>query len=403
MFAALDSFSQEIIKSEFAPSFNIYPGIIIRNYKNTAKSNMALIGSVHLAWQTNGKDKWHKFYNYPKIGIECAYTNFGNNKELGHGFGAVPVLQIKSRNVDRHWQMKFGMGVTYLTTPFDAVTNPNNLYFGGHFANLTIANITWGKLVGPKKYSLFYGVSTIHCSNGHNALPNAGANMILANIGFKFQPKEVKYFRVENIGDYHAGRKTTTKVYGWKEVEKDTAKIPQKLNYNFKFGLGTHEFGETTKATGGPLYPSYHGSLFIGKPYKNIHIVQAGLTYSYYTSFYDYIITQEVYPDKQKLRASTIVLFLGHEFVMGKISFSSQFGLYAYNPFFIKQKKIDGSWSQFGQKLEALNTNRLGLIYYPFKKHDSLNIVKNQLSLGIFIKANLGQADLFEYTVGFTF
>lgn len=376
-----NSYSQQEIKSTFAPEMGVYPGYILRNYKNVAKSNIAIIGSINIAYQTKGKDLWHKFYNYPKIGIEFFYTNFGNNKELGHGIGAIPVLQIKSRNPKKIWQLKFGMGFTYLTKPFDAVSNPNNLYFGGHYANMTIANITWNKSIKGKTAILFYGFSSIHCSNGHNALPNAGANMIMASVGLKWRNLYVPYAK----------------------SLRDSCHIKNKYNYSLKFGLGTHEFGETTKATGGPLYPSYHTSLFVGKQYKNIHIVQVGLTYSFYTSFYDYIISQEVYASQQKLKASTVVLFLGHEFVMGKVSFSSQFGLYAYNPFFIKQKKIDGSWSKLGQKLEALNTNRLGLIFYPFKKHNTLNNVKNQLSLGIFIKANLGQADLFEYTVGYTF
>lgn len=382
VFIFFDSSAQEPTEpSQFSPAINVYPGLIIRNYKNTAKSNMALIGSYHLAWQTKGKDAWQKFYNYPKVGVEVAYTNFGNNKELGHGFGFIPVLQLKSRKAERNWNLKFGMGAAYLTTPFDAVSNPNNLYFGGHFANMTVANISWGKLIGPKKYTFFYGFSTIHCSNGHNDLPNAGVNMIMLNAGIKFTPTNLTYFKNVN----------------------DSLYIKNKWNYSVKLGLGTHEFGETTKATGGPLYPSYHVSAYAGKQYKNVHIVQMGLTYSYYTSFYDYIITQEVYPDKQKLKSSTMVLFLGHEFVMGKISFSSQFGLYAYNPFFIKQKKIDGSWDNISEKIEAFNTNRLGLIYYPFKKRNTLNNVKNQLSLGIFIKANLGQADLFEYAIGYTF
>src|SRR6478735_5919898 len=125
-------------RPEFKPAINLYPGQLIRNYKNAAKSPLAVMGSVHLAWQTKGSDTWQKFYNYPKIGLECSYTNFGNTKELGSAFGIIPVLQIKSRNIHRNWNMKFGMGVAYLNRPYDIVSNPYNLYFGGHFANLSI-------------------------------------------------------------------------------------------------------------------------------------------------------------------------------------------------------------------------------------------------------------------------
>ncbi len=38
-----------------------------------------------------------------------------------------------------------------------------------------------------------------------------------------------------------------------------------------------------------------------------------------------------------------------------------------FNPFFVKQKKLEGTWNSFSEQLEAFNSNRLGLIYYPFK------------------------------------
>jgi hypothetical protein len=176
-----------------------------------------------------------------------------------------------------------------------------------------------------------------------------------------------------------------------------------KWRFGARLGYGPHKFGETTKAIGGPSYPTYHASGWMYKPYKNIHVVQLGMTLSYYTSFYDYIRSQGTYTTDQQLRSCTGVAFIGHEFILGKVSFVSQAGLYFYNPFFIKQRKLSGGWGGVGGKLEAFNTNRVGLTYYPLKKRNSLNNIGKQLSLSVFIKANLGQADLYEYAIGYTF
>jgi hypothetical protein len=128
-----------------------------------------------------------------------------------------------------------------------------------------------------------------------------------------------------------------------------------------------------------------------------------GITAAYYSSFYEYIISQEVYKTKQKQKSLTGIIFIGHEFIFGKFSLSTQVGFYLYNPFFIKQKKLENTWGNLGEKIEAINTNRFGVLYYPFKKHNTLNKLNNQLFMGVFIKANLFQADLFEYSLGFTF
>src|SRR6185369_6304568 len=104
------------------------------------------------------------------------------------------------------------------------------------------------------------------------------------------------------------------------------------------------QFGATEKAVGGPQYPSYHLSAWVSKPYRNIHLFQAGFTWAYYTSFYDYITSQGVSFNNPHLGASTGLVFAGHEFVFGKFSLSAQAGFYFYNPFFIRQKKIEGRW-----------------------------------------------------------
>jgi hypothetical protein len=364
-------------KTTFAPSFNVYLGYLPKTYPVAPPSNYTSLFSLGLMWQFNGKDNWHHYYHYPKGGVELFYSNFHNPSELGYNVGFVPSLEINGKNLRKKWRAKFGLGIAYFNKPFNPVSNPNNYYIGSHITNMTTISFLREHAL-KKSLSFTYGATLIHCSNGHVELPNVGMNMVVLNAGIRLN----------------------------KTIARNQVAIsPQKnkLTYVLKFGLGVHQFGATEKAVGGPTYPSYHLSGWVSKPFKNNHLVQLGFTYAYYSSFYNYITSQEVDFKNKRLNSCTGIIFVGHEFVFGKFSLSTQAGLYVFNPFFVKQKKIEGRWHIASERLEALSTNRLGLLYYPLKKRNTLNNVKNQLMFGVFIKANLAQADLIEYSVGYVF
>ncbi len=380
LFNSLGLLAQDTIpKNSFSPSFNIYVGYLPKTYPVAPPSNYVALASLGLMWQFNGKDLWHHYYHYPRGGVELFYGTFNNPSQLGYTIGFVPSLEINGKNLNKKWRAKFGLGIAYFNKPYNPISNTDNYYIGSHITNMTTA--TFLREHKTKKNLAFtYGATLVHCSNGHVKLPNVGLNMLLLHAGLRLN--------------------STRPFYQKPLLENPTE---NKLSYAVKIGLGVHQFGATEKAVGGPTYSSYHLSSWVSKPFKTNHLVQLGFTYAYYSSFYAYINTQEVDFKNKRLSACTGVIFMGHEFIFGKFSLSTQAGLYVYNPFFIKQKKIEGRWNVLSERIEARSTNRLGLIYYPLKKHNTLNNIKNQLMLGVFIKANLAQADLIEYSVGFVF
>ena len=371
IFAQSDSLTKE--KNKFNPEFNSNNGFILKNFPNVPDENFVSLHSINICYQTKGGDLWLQFYNFPKIGVETSCGIF-QSKEFGFLIGAVPNLVFKNRN---NFYFKIGFGAAFFNKPYNLITNNRNLYIGSNFTNMTTFCFGRGFKIG-EQLVFNLGLTYAHFSNGHTALPNVGMNSFLFNLGIEAQESKPK----KNLPDL---------------------KLKNKLIYSVRASIGFHEFGATTKAVGGPTYPSYHCSFFVSKPFKNIHVVDFGFVASYYTSFQDYIVSQEVYKTNIKLKSSTGVVFVGHEFIFGKFGFSTQLGIYVYNPFFIQQKKIEGTWNSNSEKLAAINTNRLGLIYYPFKKKNSLNQIKNQFMLGMYIKANLGQADMFEYLIGYRF
>ncbi len=364
-------------KNNLVPSLNFYLGYIPQTYPTAPAGQLAFLNCLGLNRQFNGKDKWHQFFHYPKGGVELFFGLFNNPTEFGNVVGFVPTMELNSKHPKRKWKKKFGLGVAYFNKPFDLIKNPNNYYIGSHFVNMTTLSLL-REIKIAKNLEYTVGASLIHFSNGHTKLPNVGLNLLAL----------------------HMGLRTSSNI----ERHRYTS-VPQKNKSGVvvKLGVGMHEFGATTKAIGGPNYPSYHLSTWFSKSFRNIHVFQLGVTCAYYTSFYDYITSQELRLKNPRVNAFTGLIFVGHEFVFGKFGLCAQAGFYVYNPFFIKQKKIEGTWDKFGEKLEAFSTNRLGLVYYPFKKKNSLNHIKYQLQVGAFIKANLAQADLFEYSVAFSF
>jgi len=366
-----------LTKNKFSSALFLSGGYLPKTYPITPKSaGCALIGA-EIFWNFRGKDLWHQYYNFPRGGFELVYAQLGNPEELGSAIGVVPSLEWQTKKAKSKWRFKIGIGIGYFNKTFDPVNNQNNYYIGTHFVNMTHFSLRRETRLNDKLV-LRYGLSAIHSSDGHTALPNVGLNMLTADVVLNFMTQQ---------------------------KNKTTLAVNDKRNnfYTIKFGIGMHELGETEKPVGGPSYPSYHLSAWYNRSFKQIHVLQVGFVLGYYTSFHDYIVNHEVYASNQNLKSGTGVLFIGHEYIFGKFGIATHAGVYVYNPFYIKQAKIEGTWGNTSDKLEAFITNRLGLNYYPFKKANSLNNIKNQFSIGIYIKTNLAQADLFEYAMSYTF
>lgn len=160
--------------------------------------------------------------------------------------------------------------------------------------------------------------------------------------------------------------------------------------------MGMHEFGETTKPTDGRKYPIYGASIFLSRISGVIHCWSIGLTWNYYTSFYDFIKAEELFNTHERWKASTLILFGGHEFLAGHVGIDTRVGLYLFNPF---RNKYSKEIIHQVEHLKLWNTNRLALNFYLYEpSHRASNAW-----IGMYIKANAGQADFAGFSAGFRF
>ena len=142
----------------------------------------------------------------------------------------------------------------------------------------------------------------------------------------------------------------------------------------------------------------YTYSLCFSKRIGNVSNVHAGFMDKYYKNYYQYITDNGLFSGQQKLKSNTLVFFLGHELMCGRISLLTQGGINIYNPFYkyyVRKQKND-----FFKFSETWFCSRLGFQYYFYKPIISR---KFNMYTGIYINANLGKADFDEVSVGVSF
>lgn len=357
---------------------NIYYGKIFNNYPDFPERKNSLFIELGLTYQTDGSRKWHSIYYYPQAGVSLIFGELGNNEVFGQNISILPHLSFTHfRNRMFKLETGIGFGFSYFNRIYDATDNPDNLLIGSAVTNITCGSASL-KINISDRMILKGGISFLHFSNGHYQLPNIGLNCPAANLG-------VKYYL------------NTKPVIPLREKPE-----PYKGNilFNVRLGFGMHEFGVATKPLGGPKYPIYMCTAFVSRRYTRINNVHAGLFIHYYTSFYDYIIDQEMYDSNRSLNSMCLSAFLGHEFLIGRIGLVTQCGFNFYNPFpkdyiLLTQDKLD-----IAEVLENYISNKLGMQYY-FSGPSETN--RNKLFVGLYIKAKFGVADFVEYAIGYSF
>lgn len=354
---------------------NVQIGRLIKNYPEFPERGASSFASVSIARQTYGRSIWNQWYNFPKTGLILTTGGFGNTDVLGQNIslqGFIGLNLIKKPKFSL--ETKISMGFAFFNKPYDYLGNPDNTLIGS-----TITNISQIGFLAYQKVNAHWGVkagfSMMHYSDGHTALPNVGANIPLFQAGFRYFPNKRPYFiRLP-----------------------DTIAVNHSWLMNLEAGLGMHEFGGTMGPVRGPKYPVYSLGINLQKRLGKIHMLSGGIYMNYYSSYFDFITSQDFYQTNLRLKSSTFIFYLGHEFIIGRLGLVSQLGLYLYNEFredYTKGVENDRTG------IKTINTNKLGVKYYFLSPTYSL---KNNIFVGMYIKANAGQADFAEISAGISF
>ena len=284
---------------------------------------------------------------YPRTGLAAGYFNY-DNTILGKGFMLSyfiePTFRI-SKSLSFH--PRANIGVTYLTKPFNAVTNPANRNYSLHLN--PYMQIGAGATIRlNKKFALIAGADFRHISNGGLKEPNRGINWITGSAGLLYygSDNDLVVFK-KKYNPFWRGKKPLIEA-GIMYVPKQGYSPYLKGTRSYLagvFGQYTKQIGRTSGITGGA------------------------------EMYYSKITLREV----ENSDASGIFagVHAGHAFLMNRVKFSQQLGVYLHQ----------------SSKLFLPYYIRLGLDYR----------VQKHLMVGAHMKAHTDNADFFDLRVMYKF
>ncbi len=258
---------------------------------------------VDLNWQLTDEKTWNTCYCYPRTGFFLQYFNF-DNAILGHGFTAATFIEPYFSYSNRvNMAIKAAAGLSYLTNPYHAQNNPANMSYSlsvSGFVSLGIgANIRLTPRLNISTY-IHYN----HISNGGIKDPNKGINWPTASAGFDYALHPVVY---------PARKKTRYMDY--------KGKAPRVDMYAF-WSSKTVQAGEKER------WMIWGGGLNLSKQTGVFNALTLGGEWNIDMSLAEKL-KRNGNSHTSNHRAG---LLFGHEFLMGKIIFSQQLGLYLFNP-----------------------------------------------------------------------
>jgi hypothetical protein len=305
--------------------------------------------------KTFGEKAWERFYNYPDVGLTFIYHD-ARSPNLGKQYsinGHFNFYALKRKLV-----FTVGQGITYVSDPYDAVTNFNNNAYGTSLLTSMLVKLTYRKNHILGNLGVHAGIEFIHFSNGNFKAPNTSTNTVAATVGVHY---DVDAQRIPS----YVPRK-----------EKDSAAAyKEPIKYNLVFRSGMNE----SNVIGSGQFPFYVVSAYADKRLNYKSKIQAGVDFFFMKFLDEYIKYRAIaFPENGGTGDEDykqVGIFVGHELLISKTAFVSQLGYYVYYPY----------------DFEGRVYNRLGLKRY---------MLQDQFFATIAVKSIWAKAEAIEFGIG---
>ncbi|MEM6517085.1 MAG: acyloxyacyl hydrolase [Bacteroidota bacterium] len=354
MLSLCNLFAQETsLQEESTPTIiglSLDYGYILKHSENLRQLDDAFPKSIAVDWSKMllTKKAWGFCNCFPRVGAELSYWNWDNPDVLGSGVIAMGFAEPYFRTQKRtNILFRMGLGGAYLTNPFDENDNPQNLSYS--------TTISFALMVGvglnyrlDNKWSLRLMAKYNHTSNGGIKTPNKGINFPSLSLGVNKSLEDLKFPQFEKIGKREPpkqkSRISAVHFSGW-----SNASVGEKDKF-YVFGF----MGQYSRWIGG----------------------RSALTGATELIF-DYSRREQIKLDGRDNNFVQGAALIGHEFLLGKVTFSQQLGVYYFNDYRIN----DDVYQRYG-------------LTYNFSKH---------IFAGFNLKAHRHVADFIDLRIGYTF
>ncbi|MEQ9062825.1 MAG: acyloxyacyl hydrolase [Vicingaceae bacterium] len=255
---------------------------------------------AEVAWQGMGQESWNKCHCFPKLGFSLRFWDYDAPDILGYGLGGLFFIEPEYNSFGRiSFGVRAGFGLTYMSNPFDAENNTDNQAYSTAL-NFDLVLAAKAGIRLSKQSRLNASASFNHNSNGGVKSPNRGLNYPSLSIGYSRYVRPVQFVRFGKKDWDVSDRKMRFDLgpfFSWKQVAGDVHRYSGGVELKY-----SRQFGRINALTFGAEY---------------LH-----------DTFEVYLLEQE----GKTGNPNKMSLAIGHEFLLGKLLFSQQLGVYAYKP-----------------------------------------------------------------------
>jgi hypothetical protein len=221
-FLAISAQNDFLSKLYFDPAF-YYGSVLPQN------DAIKYLTRDHLfAWQlnagisTNGSRYWHKYLNYPRLGVGYYHSNLGNDEIFGkvNAFYGTAAIKTFKPHHPVNLEHNLTAGVGFMTKAYYLHKNSLDLAFGSpvdffvQYALVMPVRIT-------RTFEMYGGACFTHCSAAKIVRPNYGLHMLLLRVGSRINLHPVQY-ETESITHYPDTSRHSFSIYtigGFKQPE----------------------------------------------------------------------------------------------------------------------------------------------------------------------------------------
>lgn len=286
---------------------------------------------INLVFKPTGNKPWHIQCGYPVTGVGILFTDYNSPNIFGRSIGVYPNLQVPIiRRSSLEWTLRFGLGAAYVNKIHQRFPSPDsiNTAVSTHINALAVF-VSDIRYHVNDNWDFQAGFSFSHISNALYREPNLGVNMCGIHIGARYFPKT------------HL-----------KKIQ------PCSLNANSKNRLLVEVRGgiahKEARAVGNPVKPAYIGALSLTKRMwcRNKFIIGADI--AYHKEVYAFLKNYGVEYGKEKQHSWDGGIFVGHEYIIGRVGLIAMVGAY-YRQTFLD---FDPVYQKMGAKYYLLNKEK---------------------------------------------
>jgi len=187
-FLFLDGFSQESKTFKYSITGSAQYGFLIGHHTemNRLSTRYFPAYTIYAGYKTCGNRPWQRKFHYPELGVGLYYSPLLFNNQMGKAFASYAYfLQNFGKKPYNNFAFRFGFGLGYITSKFEAQTNNQNIAIGSN-VNIFVFFEFKKYFRVAKNVDINIGLGMAHFSNTGVKMPNLGINLASAQLGLSY-------------------------------------------------------------------------------------------------------------------------------------------------------------------------------------------------------------------------